>query len=386
MFIQWLSSVYLRISLLILSVFLFIASILYTVQLSAKLEEEERKYMHIISDAYQELLRADLDDRIDFETKLIIENKKIPVIQTDEQMNIVSVNNYDKDLNKHKDFFVKELKNLRNKMEPISISDGQSKYYLFYKQSNLIFYLKVFPFIQFGLLVLFIVLAFFSYASLRAVQQERIWVGMAKETAHQIGTPLSSLIGWIVNIKDFYPEDTYLHGVTDEMSKDVQMLEIVAARFSKIGAQPELFEKNIYERLTHIQNYIRQRSSKKIEVFFPEDHGKELMVKLNPTLFDWVLENILKNALDAMDGKGKITVQLTEDQNHIILDISDTGKGIPRIQLNKIFKPGFTTKKRGWGLGLSLSKRIVERYHKGKLLVKSSQLGIGTTFRIILPK
>jgi signal transduction histidine kinase len=230
-------------------------------------------------------------------------------------------------------------------------------------------------------------LAYLTFSSIRKSQQERIWVGMAKETAHQLGTPLSSLMGWIENLNVLYPEDEQIKMICAEMNRDLEMLEIVAGRFSKIGAKPELSQNNLFERLKRHYDYIVQRAPKKVKLEFPDfEKNQHLAVNINTLLFDWVIENLLKNALDAMDGKGTIKVEVSESQRYIFVDVSDTGKGIPKSMFNKVFKPGFSTKKRGWGLGLSLSKRIITDYHKGKIFVKQSVLNQGTTFRVQLPK
>jgi len=222
---------------------------------------------------------------------------------------------------------------------------------------------------------------------MRRSQQERIWVGMAKETAHQLGTPLTSLIGWIENIRAMYPDDANLQMMADEMYLDVEMLEIVAGRFSKIGAKPELSPHNIFERLEKHYNYIKQRAPRKVTFDFPnKDAQAPIYVNINPLLFDWVVENLLKNALDAMDGKGNIKVEVAENKKMLFVDVTDTGKGMPKSLFKKVFNPGFSTKKRGWGLGLSLCKRIVSNYHNGKIFVKQSIPNQATTFRIQLPK
>jgi signal transduction histidine kinase len=226
-----------------------------------------------------------------------------------------------------------------------------------------------------------------SLISIKKSQQEQIWVGMAKETAHQLGTPITSLIGWLENIKLSYPDNDKLLAIAEEMNKDVIMLDMVAGRFSKIGAKPELSEQNIFENLNRLYEYIKLRAPRKVQLYFPDFSERNILVaKINPLLFDWVIENLLKNALDALEGKGLIKVEVTDSSNWVHIDISDSGKGIPKSLFHKIFKPGFSTKKRGWGLGLSLSGRIIKDYHKGKIFVKNSIVNQGTTFRISLPK
>ena len=229
-------------------------------------------------------------------------------------------------------------------------------------------------------------ISYFTFSFNRQAEQERVWVGMAKETAHQLGTPITSLMGWIENIKLMYPDDENLTMIAEEMNTDIELLKLVADRFSKIGTTPDLEPFDIFKNLEKHLNYVRQRASRKITFAFPPLQPTPLMVNINPLLFDWVIENLLKNALDAMEGKGNISAMVSQDESSIYIDIQDSGKGIPKKNFKTVFQPGYSTKKRGWGLGLSLCKRIVEKYHNGKIFVLSSVEGEGTTFRIQLPQ
>jgi signal transduction histidine kinase len=232
-----------------------------------------------------------------------------------------------------------------------------------------------------GIVLIFVVIAIFALLSSKRAEQNKVWVGLSKETAHQLGTPISSLMAWTEMLKEAYPDDELL----PEMDKDVKRLERIAERFSKIGSVPEPVESSMNEVLQHVIEYMNRRTSQKVQIIskMPEEN---VIVKMNASLFEWVIENLCKNAVDAMEGKGTITLSLWRDDEDVVIEVQDTGKGIKKKDIKNVFTPGFTTKKRGWGLGLSLAKRIVEEYHKGHIFVKSSEIGKGTTFRIEMPK
>ena len=234
-----------------------------------------------------------------------------------------------------------------------------------------------YPYWQLGVVLIFVVVAIFALLASKRAEQNKVWVGLSKETAHQLGTPISSLMAWVEILKENYPEDELI----PEMDKDVKRLELVAERFSKIGSLPEPVDASMNEVLVHVVDYMNRRTSKKVEIVshLPEE---EVIVKMNAQLFEWVIENLCKNAVDAMEGKGRIDLTLTDEGGRVVVEVSDNGKGIRKKDIKNVFTPGFTTKKRGWGLGLSLAKRIVEEYHKGKIFVKESEVGVGTTFRI----
>lgn len=384
-----LQSVQWRFFLLFGSLAIVILSIFYTLSLAGQLKEEERKRMELLGEAQKSMMDADPNCDVTFQSKILESNTTVPSIVADGDYRIQYVSNYGKEYEEDRAFFERELTYLKANTTPIIIEAKEFpiKLFIFHRQSTLITYLAWFPPIQFGLLFLFILLAYLSFSAIRKSQQERIWVGMAKETAHQLGTPITSLVGWIENIKDMYPADDNLLMMASEMYRDVELLEIVAGRFSKIGAKPELHPINLYERLERHHHYISQRAPRKVSFHFPDfQNVAPLTVYVNNLLFDWVVENLLKNALDAMGGKGSIKIEVLETEKSVFIDVSDTGKGMPKSLFKKIFKPGFSTKKRGWGLGLSLCKRIVENYHNGKIFVKQSVINQGTTFRIQLPK
>ena len=257
---------------------------------------------------------------------------------------------------------------------------------MYFGTSNLIRKLRLFPYIQFALIGTFLIFGIFGINQARRAEQNRVWVGMAKETAHQLGTPISAIMGWVEHLNLLYAEDPDLMEVSSELHKDVQRLEMVATRFSKIGATPELEPVNIYAELDRCRAYMQKRAPRRVTFDFPTAATGHLPVAINPLLFDWVIENLLRNALDAMDGRGQISSTVTERDGKVVIDITDTGKGISSRHQRRVFDPGFTTKKRGWGLGLSLVRRIVEEYHRGRITVAHSELGKGTTFRITLPK
>jgi signal transduction histidine kinase len=250
-----------------------------------------------------------------------------------------------------------------------------------YDESTMLRRLNVYPYWVLGLVMLFVVVAIFALLTSKKAEQNKVWVGLSKETAHQLGTPISSLMAWTEILKEAYPDDDLI----PEMDKDVKRLQLIAERFSKIGSLPEPVPSSLHEVMTHVIDYMDRRTSNKVQMIrnFPE---QDIIVKINPSLFEWVIENLCKNAVDAMEGEGTITLFMQEQQDKVIIEVSDTGKGISRKNISNVFKPGFTTKKRGWGLGLSLAKRIVEEYHKGKIYVKISEIGKGTTFRIELNK
>lgn len=246
--------------------------------------------------------------------------------------------------------------------------------------------LRLFPVIQFLLIAAFMLFGYFALNAARRAEQNRIWVGMAKETAHQLGTPITAMMGWTEHLRLVYADQPDIQEIADELGKDVNRLEMVATRFSKIGADPELEAVDIYAEVAKVGEYMAKRAPRKVNFSLPMAGNDAITVNLNPLLFDWVLENLLRNALDALEGKGQVAATIVEETNQITIDVTDTGKGIPSNKFNSVFKPGYTTKQRGWGLGLSLAKRIIEQYHKGKIFVKESELGKGTTFSIVLPK
>jgi signal transduction histidine kinase len=272
---------------------------------------------------------------------------------------------------------------MRDSHDPIEISlPGQNKNYILYKDSTLLVKLRYYPYFQLSVIALFLFVSYLAFSNSRKSEQNQVWVGMAKETAHQLGTPLSSLIAWMEILKMKGLSSEY----TGEIQKDIQRLQTITDRFSKIGSAPSLQKENVQQVLDHSINYIKTRTSDKIAFSLHNNSSAQVFAPMNIPLFEWVIENILKNAIDAMTGEGKISVTITDQQQFVYIDIVDSGKGIAKGQFKTVFKPGYTTKSRGWGLGLSLSKRIIEEYHDGQIFVKHSEPNKGTTFRIVLKK
>lgn len=376
-----------RLSLIILALVVVATSISYTNTVAYQLKTDEQKNVKLWVLAQTEMMNPEYDGDITLHSEVVNTNTHIPIILTDEYYRIVDARNYgDRDPFQDTAFFNAELAYLKSTQEPILVGDGVIKNYLFHKQSTLITTLEWFPYLQFLILGILLMISYFTFSFNRQAEQERVWVGMAKETAHQLGTPITSLMGWIENIKMMYEQDEDLMMMADEMNTDIDLLKLVADRFSKIGTTPDLQPVDIFINLEKHYNYVRQRASRKITFDFPKAPQTPITVQINPLLFDWVIENLLKNALDAMEGKGHIQAQVHQDESFVNIDIHDSGKGIPKKSFKTVFQPGYSTKKRGWGLGLSLCKRIVEKYHNGKIFVLDSAEGKGTTFRIQLPQ
>lgn len=311
-------------------------------------------------------------------------NETIPLINTDEKDSIIAINNIDTTnlgTFNSKELYLKsilaELKKMHQPIE-IKLSDTE-KQLVYYGESELLKQLRYFPYILLVILFLFLILVVIYISSSNKQMQDRVWVGMSKETAHQLGTPLTSLVAWLEYLKESEVEKPAL----EEMHKDVDRLQLIADRFSKIGSVPKLEEEQLLEHLHNIVNYMEKRASKNVR-FSIVTNKEDVLVVISGPLFDWVIENLIRNALDAMDGKGEISIQVKDEITQTIIDVSDTGKGISPKNIKKVFHPGFSTKKRGWGLGLSLAKRIISDYHHSDIFVRKSELGKGTTFRIVL--
>lgn len=351
------------------------------------LENEEKNRMAVWAEAMRTLNNADENTDLNLVLKVINENNTIPVVVLDSQGNAqvfrnVTLSGAD---------FNDSLKNAallgktflrKGRHIKIMLNQKNNDYIqVCYDESLMLKRLAAYPLVQLGIVLIFVVVAIFALLSSKKAEQNKVWVGLSKETAHQLGTPISSLMAWIEILKETYPDDDLI----PEMNKDVKRLQLIADRFSKIGSLPEPVPSSLNEVLDHVIDYMDRRTSKSIQMIkvFPQH---DIIVKINASLFEWVIENLSKNAVDAMGGKvGRITLRVEETDKCAVIEVSDTGKGIKRKDLNNVFRPGFTTKERGWGLGLSLAKRIVEEYHNGKIWVKSSEVGKGTTFRIELP-
>jgi two-component system, sporulation sensor kinase D len=339
--------------------------------------------MEILATAYKRMFsNMDLDTDVSFEIQIISSNYNIPLILTDGEGNILEYQNLDSKKVEDSHYLKRQLEIMKMQNEPLQINlDDTSKQYLYYRDSEILTNLKYYPLGLVLILFLFSVVIYLFNHSNKIAAQNQLWTGMAKETAHQIGTPLTSLMGWIALLR----EDAKNQEVASEIEKDVQRLEIIANRFSKIGSETPLFKQNVVSLTETAFQYLQSRASKQVQFKFKTE-SPTYFVNTNADLYGWVIENLVKNAIDAMQGKGKIKLEMYEDSQFVMIKFSDTGKGIPKKMFKKIFEPGFTTKKRGWGLGLSLSKRIIEDFHNGKIMVLESELGKGSVFLIKLPK
>jgi nitrogen-specific signal transduction histidine kinase len=347
-----------------------------------KFKNEERVKMEILAAAQKELNTGDLDVSVDLSLKVIENNRSIPMILVDENGAIETYQNLDSVKALNKKYVQDQLQKMKSENEPIEVSyKGKNKKFIYYRNSDLLNKLTYYPIALVLILLLFLSVIYLFYSSNKAAETNKLWTGMAKETAHQIGTPLSSLLGWIAILKMEKVEDKYV----EEIQKDVNRLNTIANRFSKIGSAPELKKENIVTVTKQAFDYLESRSSKQITFSFATS-DTEILTNLNTELFGWVIENLIKNAIDAMLGKGALQLHIKNTAKKVKITVSDTGKGMSKKLFKQIFKPGFTTKKRGWGLGLSLSKRIVVDYHSGRIFVQKSEIGKGTTFEISMDK
>jgi signal transduction histidine kinase len=361
-------------------------TIFYSNYLAKKIAKEERQKI----EQWAEAVRTNSDPTVtetNLTGKILAENSAdIPILLLTEKDSLLDYRNLDstKMLNdkKYVQQKLSEFKNLHAPIEWKNPLDSSQLNRVYYGESKLLNEVRYYPMIQLFLAALFIIIVAIAQHTNYKSTQNQVWAGLAKETAHQLGTPVSSLQGWMEMLKEIEGNEK----IVPEIEKDVKRLLLISDRFGKIGSQPQLEEKNIVEQINYMIDYIKKRAGAKV-VFTMDTHGEDnIIAMISPPLFDWVIENLLKNALDAMDGKGTIAVTVKDETSQIIIDVKDTGKGISKLNISKVFKPGFTTKKRGWGLGLTLTKRIVEQYHKGQIHVLQSEVGVGTTFRIILSK
>ncbi len=374
-----------KVLLLLLAVVIGIGSFFYTNWLVKNMAREERKSVELWAEATQKLVSADINSNQDmtFLNDIIIRNTTIPIIITDSLKHIEDSRNISfTETNKDK-VLLRELHKMKDENDPIIISISETqKQYLYYGDSILIENLKYFPLVQFAVIFLFILVAYLAFNSSRNAEQNQVWVGMSKETAHQLGTPISSLMAWVELLKMQNIDEN----LVQEFEKDTQRLQKITERFSKIGSVPELVPTDVAETIRSTVEYLKTRSSGKVKFVLDFDPDKKYEAPLNSSLFSWVIENLCKNAIDAMNNAGTIQVSIMEKADQLFIEVSDTGKGISKTNFKTVFQPGFTTKKRGWGLGLSLAKRIVENYHNGKIFLKHSEINKGTTFRITLNK
>ncbi|WP_299818689.1 HAMP domain-containing sensor histidine kinase [uncultured Pontibacter sp.] len=380
-----------RIKLVVVIVALIIgaATITYTNVLVSKLSEREQELVHLYAKGLRYMINAPSDDNIVFiEEEILSSNNTVPVILTDEHENILDSKNIDlpKNISEERktELLQHEIEKMRAQHAPIIVPWAEgSENYVFYKDSALLSQLRYYPYVQLIVIACFALMAYFAFSYSRRAEQNRVWVGLAKETAHQLGTPLSSLMAWYEYIKASPKFEN--EPIVEELGKDVRRLEIITERFSNVGSVPLLRDENILLVTQNAINYLQNRISRKVEFSIQSTFSPEITAKVNVSLYDWVIENICKNAVDAMEGRGKITINMVLlGKSSIAVDITDTGKGIPKSKIASVFLPGYTTKRRGWGLGLALAKRIIDNYHRGKLFVKWSEVGKGTTFRIVL--
>ncbi len=375
-----------KIILVVAAIVIAVASLVVSHYLVRDLAIEERSKMSVWAEAMRTLNLADENTDLNLVLKVIDENNTIPVVVTDKQGNVQTFRNVDLKGKTYEDSLqmaatIAEKMFASGRYIRIFMEDKKDYIDVCYDESVMIKRLNVYPIVQLGVVMIFVVVAIFALLTSKRAEQNKVWVGLSKETAHQLGTPISSLMAWTEILKETYPDDDLI----PEMDKDVKRLQLIAERFSKIGSLPEPVPSSLIEVMNHVIDYMDRRTSHKVKmekVFPPQD----IIVKINASLFEWVIENLCKNAVDAMEGSGRITLFMQDEGDKVAIEVSDTGKGIKKKDVGNVFKPGFTTKKRGWGLGLSLAKRIVEEYHKGHIYVKSSEVGKGTTFRIELPK
>ena len=377
---------------MIIAIIIAVVSLLASHFLVMDLQREERNKMETWAMALRALSNADTNTDLSLVLNVIQGNNTIPVIVMDADGHVTDYRNiqmdtetaddsveyvarYAQSMIKHGNCIKIFLNDVRND----TLHHGTEVDYqlVCYDESIMLKRLSQYPYWQLGIVLIFVVVAIFALLASKRAEQNKVWVGLSKETAHQLGTPISSLMAWVEILKENYPDDDLI----PEMNKDVKRLELIADRFSKIGSLPEPVDASMNDVLLHVVEYMNRRTSKKVDI---EQHlpDHEIIVKMNASLFEWVIENLCKNAVDAMEGKGRIELVLFEEGKYVVIEVTDNGKGIPKKDIKNVFMPGFTTKKRGWGLGLSLARRIVEDYHKGRIFVKSSELGVGTTFRI----
>ncbi len=374
-----------RTVLIIVAIVIAVSSLFVSQSLVKDLSREEHSKMELFAQAYQSLSDADENTDLSLVLAVMSGNQTIPVIVVDETGDIKSFLNIEirkADTLAYLNSCVERMRSLGNAIK-IYYDESDTEHYneVCFDESLLLNRLTVYPYIQLSVVMLFVLIAIFALLSFKKTEQNRVWVGLSKETAHQLGTPISSLMAWNELLKDKYKDDELI----SEMEKDVNRLQMVAERFSKIGSMPEPVQADMVGVLDGVIDYVEHRSPATVK-FIRNFPNPPVNAKVNASLFGWVIENICKNAVDAMSGKGKLTIKLTEEKNYVTIDVTDTGKGIAKNSWRSVFDPGYTTKERGWGLGLSLAKRIVTEYHKGKIYVAHSELGKGTTFRIEIPR
>lgn len=377
-----------KIILVLAAIVIAVTSLIISNIFVKDLAKEERNKMEIWADAMRSFNMADETTDLGLVLKVMNDNNTIPVIVLDNKGLVQICRNVDVGNRSEKDSvaYVSHLgKRLYDagRFIRISMDDVNKKAYVdvCYDDSTILKRLAYYPYVQLGVVLIFVVVAIFALLTSKKAEQNKVWVGLSKETAHQLGTPISSLMAWIEILKENYPDDDLI----PEMDKDVKRLQLIADRFSKIGSLPEPVPSSLSDVVDHVIDYMDRRTSSKV-LMTKKLPQNDIIVNLNATLFEWVIENLCKNAVDAMEGEGHITIEVLDLPGKAVIEVTDDGKGIRKKDISSVFKPGFTTKKRGWGLGLSLAKRIVEEYHHGRIFVKRSEVGVGTTFRIEIKK
>ena len=368
-----------------IAVLIVLGTVFYSESLAKKIAEQEHNNVAVWVEAQKTILNSSDSANLNLATKITSGNIDIPIIETDEKDNIS--NNYLNldtfDVKRNKNYLSETLESFKEYAPPIILVICKKPYMAnryYYGPSTLLKEVKYYPIVQLIIVFLFIVIVMLAQRANYKGRQNQVWAGMAKETAHQLGTPVSSLQGWVEMMKDIPGNEL----IAPEVEKDVNRLLLITDRFGKIGSMPVLEEKNIVELVANMMEYIQKRAGGNVKFQLNANDERYILSFISPPLFDWVIENLLKNALDAMEGKGNILVTIKDTAAQIIIDVADSGKGISKANIGKVFNPGFSTKKRGWGLGLTLTKRIIEQYHKGQIFVLNSEAGKGTTFRIIL--
>ena len=373
-----------KITLAAAAIMIAAASLVVSHFLVKDLAREERQRMEIWAEAMHTLSQADENTDLNLVLKVIEQNNTIPVIVTDAEGNVQiyrNVNIDGKDAADSLRIAKDKARIMQQRQQTIKVQMGEGRkdfLLVCYDDSLLLKRLAYYPYIQLGVVMLFVVIAIFALLTSKRAEQNKVWVGLSKETAHQLGTPISSLMAWTEMLREQYPDDELI----PEMDKDVRRLQLIADRFSKIGSAPERKAVNLHELLNNVVDYMSRRTSQRVHFTLDIDDDDTHCIMVNPQLFEWVLENLCKNAVDAMAGSGSITIKASTSRQRTVIDVTDTGKGIERGNVKNVFRPGFTTKKRGWGLGLSLARRIVEEYHNGRIYVLHTEVGKGTTFRI----
>ncbi len=380
-FLNW------RTALAAIAIAIVTGTVFYSNYLSKKIAADERKKVNVWVQSLKTRVNTTDQSALELTTIITSENTEIPIIGTDEKDNPIGeyLNVDSSKIKADSNYLRKKVAEFKSQHDAIKVEISKDPLYInkyYYGDSSLLKEVRYYPIIQLIIVALFIFITLITVSTRNKSTQNQVWAGMAKETAHQLGTPLSSLQGWVEMLKD----NPQSEKIATEMAKDVNRLKLVSDRFGKIGSTPQLEEKNVLAQIESMVAYIKRRAPDKVHFGINSFNETNITAMINAPLFDWVIENLLKNALDAMEGKGSISLNIKNETTTIVIDVTDTGKGISKQHITNVFKPGFTTKKRGWGLGLSLSKRIIEQYHKGELFVKSSEPGKGTIFRIVLKK